>query len=179
MTQVGIVYGASLYDLAKAETLTDEIMRQMQVLQDAFSQEPAFLRLLSSANLAKQERCQVLDDSFRGKVHPYLLNFMKILVEKGYVRYYFDCCRAYRERYNDDHGILPVCAVSAVPLRDEQISKLENILGKMTGKTVQLENRTDPKCLGGVRLDYDGKRVDATVKTRISEVHAMLGNMML
>ena len=95
MTEVGNVYGESLYELAKEENLTKLIGEQLAVLQTSYRQEPDFIRLLSSPNLTKAERCQILDDSFRGKVHPYLLNFMKILTEKGYMRYFSDCWDAY------------------------------------------------------------------------------------
>ena len=78
MTEVGNVYGESLYELAKDESLAKQIGEQLAVLQASFRQEPDFIRLLSSPNLTKAERCQILDDSFRGKVHPYLLNFLKI-----------------------------------------------------------------------------------------------------
>ena len=81
MTEVGNVYGESLYELARDENLTPEIAGQLKVLQQSFRQEPDFLRLLSSPNLTKAERCQILDDSFRGKLNPYLLNFLKILRE--------------------------------------------------------------------------------------------------
>ena len=81
MTEVGNVYGESLYELAKEEGLTREIGAQLKVLQLSFRQEPDFARLLSSPNLAKAERCQILDDSFRGSVHPYVLNFLKILIK--------------------------------------------------------------------------------------------------
>ena len=83
MTQIGSVYGQALYSLALEESLTGEILGQLAVLDDSFRENPDFIRLLSSPNLSKQERCAILDDSFRGKVNGYVLNFMKILTEKG------------------------------------------------------------------------------------------------
>ena len=50
---------------------------------------------------------------------------------------------------------------------------------KLTDKTVELTNRIDPACLGGVRLDYDGKRVDGTVRSRLDAIHNMLKNTVL
>ena len=179
MTQIGIVYGESLYELAKDENLSQEIGEQLKVLQLSFTQEPDFLRLLASPNLAKSERCQILDDSFRGKVHPYLLNFLKILTEKNYVRYFSDCCTAYSQCYNQDNGILPVTAVTAVALTAAQSSKLTEKLGRITGKHIELTNRIDPSCLGGVRLDYDGKRLDDTVSNRLDTIRDLLKNTVL
>ena len=174
MTEVGTVDGESLYELAKDEKLDQPIGEQLKVLQVSFRQEPDFIRLLSSPSLTKAERCQILDDSFRGSVHPYLLNFMKILTEKNYIRYFSDCCDAFTDRYNQDNGILSVTAVTAVALSDAQTEKLTEKLSRTTGKKIELTNRIDPSCLGGVRLDYDGRRLDDTVSHRLNAIRELL-----
>ena len=179
MTEVGNVYGLSLYQLAKDEALAKTIGEELSVLQEAFQAEPDFIRLLCSPNLTKAERCQILDDSFRGTVHPYVLNFLKILTEKGYMRYFSDCCDSFAALYNQDNGILPVTAVTAVALSDEQAEKLPAKLAHITGKHVELINRIDPSCLGGVRLDYDGQRLDDTVSHRMATIRDMLKNTVL
>ena len=179
MTEVGNVYGESLYELAKDEGLTKLIGEQLAVLQTSYQQEPDFIRLLSSPNLTKAERCQILDDSFRGKVHPYLLNFLKILTEKGYMRYFHDCCDAYTQRYNQDNGILIVTAVTAVALNAAQKENLTQKLSRITGKEIALRTRIDPRVYGGVRLDYDGKRLDDTVSHRLDTIRDLLDKTVL
>lgn len=179
MTQIGSTYGTALYQLAQQEQLTADILQELHVLDTAFGQEPDFVKLLSSHNLSKQERCDIIERSFRGKVHEYILNFLKILTEKGYMRHFSACCAAYEAQYNADHGILPVQAVTAVPLTPEQLSRLTEKLAKLSGKEIQLTNRVDPRCLGGVRLDYDGKRLDGTVAHRLEDVRSLLKNTVL
>ena len=179
MTEVANVYGEALYGLAKEEGLTQTILHQLKTLEGCFAQEPGYLRLLGAHNLPKAERCQILDECFRGKVEPYVLNFLKILTERGYAKCFFDCCKAYRQMYNEDNGILPVEAVTAVALTQEQFARLQEKLEKLTGKTVELTNRVDPAVLGGVRLDYDGKRVDGTVSSRLDTIRDLLKNTVL
>ena len=179
MTEVGSVYGESLYELAKDEGLTKLIGEQLTALQQSFQQEPDFVRLLSSPNLTKAERCQILDDSFRSSVHQYVLNFLKILTERGYVRYFSDCCDAYMEHYDQDNGILRVNAVSAVALTSEQADKLTQKLSRITGKEIALKNRIDPRVYGGVRLDYDGQRLDDTVSHRLDAIRDLLNKTVL
>ena len=179
MTEVGSVYGESLYELAKDESLGALIGEQLAALQDAFHQEPDFIRLLSSPNLTKAERCQILDDSFRSKVHPYVLNFMKILTEKNYVRYFSDCCDAYTARYNQDNNILTVTAVTAVALSPVQTEKLTEKLTRITGKKIALKNRIESTVLGGMRLDYDGQRLDDTVSHRLDAIRNLLDQTIL
>ena len=89
---VATVYAAALFDLAVEEGKSREVLQQMQVLDGAFREEPDFIRLLCSANVPKTERCQILD-SLRGKTEPCILNFMKLLTEKGYMRHFSACCK--------------------------------------------------------------------------------------
>lgn len=179
MNQIGTVYGEALYSLAAEVQAEDAILQQLQVLQSSFSAEPQFLQLLTSPALAKAERCQILDDSFRGKVEPYLLNFLKLLTEKGYIGHFSACCDAYTDKYNQQHNILPVTAVTLTPLSLHQSQALTDKLSSMTGKKVSLTNRIDPDCFGGIRLDYDGNRLDDTVAHRLEQVRQLLKNTVL
>ena len=179
MSQIGTVYAQALYSLTKDENCSEKVLQELTALNGSFEKEPKFLSLLSAPNLSKEERCGILDESFRGKVHPYVLNFLKILTQKGYVRRFSDCCKAFRQLYNEDHGILEVFAYTAIPLTEDQKERLSQKLHAVTGKTIDLINRVDPSCLGGVRLDYDGKRVDDTVEHRLSSISALLKNTVL
>lgn len=179
MTQIGNAYAQGLYALAKEENITKELLEQLQVLDKSFVEEPGFLRLLSAPNLPKEERCGILDNTVGGKVHPYILNFLKILTEKGYIRHFHDCCKSFEAQYNADNGILAVRAVTAVAMTDLQKQKLTDKLYTLTGKTIALTNWVDPKCLGGIRLDYDGKCIDGTVQNRLDSIRNLLKNTVL
>ena len=179
MTEAASVYGEALYALAKDENKSDVMLMQLKALDESFAQEPEFLRLLSAPNLSKIERKGILDTCFKNKVDAYLLNFLKILMEKGYIRQFSNCVQVFRERYNEDHGIMLVSAVTAVPMSDSQKEKLAAKLAGITGKQIELINTIDPACIGGVRLDYDGKRVDDTILHRLDAVSIMLKNTIL
>ena len=174
MTGVSANYAQALYSLAKEDAITQEVLEQIEVLDKAFTMEPKFLKLLSTPTLNKEERCQLLDDSLRGNMHPYVLNFLKILTQKGYVRHFGDCVRQYRQIYNEDHGIVCVTVTTAVEMTDQQKEKLQNKLETVTGKTVYLQAKVNADCVGGVRLDYDGKRIDGTIKSRLDTLRSQL-----
>ena len=179
MSMIAENYAQALYSLSKDEGISVQVLSQLEVLRDSFQQEPNYLRLLSSYNLDKNARCSILDEAFRDKLHPYVLNFLKLLTQKGYAKYFLDCVKAYRQQYNDDNGIVSVLAVTAVALSQEQAERLREKLVQITNKKVILENKVDPSCLGGVRLDYDGKRMDGTVLSRLNAISGILKNTVL
>ena len=179
MTQAVCTYAQALYDLAKEEGLEKTILEELKVLEKVFAENPQYSKLLSTPDIPKKEHCGVLDEAFRGKVHPYVLNFLKILTEKGYIRQFPDCCRAFCGFYNDDNGILVVKAVSAVALSDAQVQKLTEKLSATTGKTIDLQCSVDAAQLGGLRLSYSGVQVDGTVKTKLDSIGKLLKNTVL
>jgi F-type H+-transporting ATPase subunit delta len=174
-----VVYGQGLYALAKEESLEEAILQELDLLKAAFAEEPDFLKLLSSANVPKEERLEIIDSSFRGKAQPYVLNFLKLLTEKGYIVRFTDCCEAYRNQYNEDRGILQVRAVSAVALTEGQRRQLAEKLAAITGKTIDLVCKEDKSVLGGIRLNYGGIQVDGTVQNRLQAMERQLKNTVL
>ena len=179
MSMIASGYGQALYDLAVQEGAEDQILQELKLLSNAFLKDPDYLRLLATPDVPKEERCTIVDNGFRGRVHPYVLNFMKLLTEKGYARSFPSCCAVYRDLYNEAHGIVRVLAVTAVELTADQSQRLTQKLEKVTGKKIQLQNKVDPACMGGVRLDFDGKRMDGTVSAKLQDIAALLKNTVL
>ena len=149
MTETAKMYGGSLYDLAAEEGLETRILGELDEVQQLLKQNPDYLRLLS---------------------HLYVLNFLKILCEKGTLRELSGCARAYRIRYNQAHGILEATAISAVPLTEQQRTALHAKLESLTGKTIDLKTKVDAKVLGGIRLDIEGTELDGTVQNRLASL---------
>ena len=176
---IGNAYGQGLYALAKEEQLTEEILQQLQVLSDSFSANADYLKLLSSNNIPKQERLDILEDAFADKTHPYVLNFLKLLTEKGYIRHFSEAYKAYLAQYRQDHGILAVRAVSAIVLSEPQKQKLTEKLTAITGKKIDLQCKVDPAVLGGMRISFNGKQVGGTVQSRLREMEKQLKNTVI
>ena len=179
MTELAKRYGGSLYELAAEENLTDELLQQLRTAVNSIEAEPQYLRLLSTPSVPKKERCALLDEAFRGKVHLYVLNFVKILCEKGTLRELPGCARAYRVRYNQAHGILEAAATTAVAMTEQQVKSLHEKLEKLIGKTIDLKTKVDPAVLGGIRLDIEGTELDGTVQNRLAALRRDIASVTL
>ena len=116
---------------------------------------------------------------FSWKDQPVFAEFPENSHGKGLYDHFPHCCESYEKHYNEDHNILSVKAVTAVPLSEKQAQALTQKLTRTTGKTIVLTNRVDPTCLGGVRLDYDGQRLDDTISHRMDSVRELLKNTVL
>ena len=179
MTQTANVYARALYELCAESNCCDRVLEQIRALENVFLQNSDYVRLLSAPNLSKEERVNALDEVLRNRVDEYVLSTLKLLTEKGAAKEIASVCRDFRTLYNEDHGILPVTALTAVALSDAQKQKLQEKLCRITGKQVELENKVEKDLLGGVKLRYDGTQVDDTVRRHLDAVRTMLQNTML
>ena len=170
MSKAGDLYGQSLYDLAAESNLSDEILGEMEVINGIFKENPDYITLLSEPSVPKKERLQLVDQAFGNGCQEYLLNFIKILIEKGILREFSACQKRYRRCYNEEHGIADALVTTAVALDDTQLSQLKSKLETISGKKVLLKQKVDSNVLGGVRVDLEGQLFDGTVKGRLSEL---------
>lgn len=174
MTRTAKTYGGALYDLACEEGLGAQFLPQLDAVCAALNDTPDYMRLLCTPSIAKAERCALLDAVWRERIHPYILNFMKLLCDNGTLREFPDCAREFRRRYNADNDILEVCAVTAVALKPALREKLEQKLAAVTGKQISLRTRIDESVIGGVRLELSGTQLEDTVAGHLDAVQKLL-----
>ena len=133
MTSDQSLYGQSLYDVAADEGITGELLEELAGVKTVFSENPDYIRLLSEPSIPKKERLELVDKAFSGEIHPYLLNFLKILLENGLLRSFSSCVSVFRSNYNRDNGIAEATVTSAVELSAEEKTELLNKLEALSG----------------------------------------------
>ncbi len=179
ISKTAMTYGGALYDLARAEALEAQILAELRMLTGLFRENPDYGRLLAEPSIETAQRTQLLDEACRDQVHPYTLNFLKILCENGTISQLADCTEAFRSRYNHDYGIMDVCAVSAAPLSQAQITRLREALQTRCGKQVELSVRVDESLLGGIRLELPDRQLDGSVQSHLSQIQQLLAGSTL
>ena len=114
MTTPTSLYGQSLYDLAAEEGLSEEILKEMEAVNAIFKENPDYITLLLEPSIPRRERMGMVEEAFKDQIHPYLLNFLMILLENSLLRGFNSCCRTYRSSYYKDNGIEEAVVTIAV-----------------------------------------------------------------
>ena len=178
MSDVAKEYGEALYELAKMEELEDQLLEETRTAAAVFQENPAYLSLLSSPDLSKAERTIAVAHAFAGS-HRYLINFLSLMVERGYSRDLPDCFAEYLRLYREDHGIAVAKIVSARPLTDGEKVKLIAALERRYDVKVEPEYRVDPSLIGGMKVEISGNLLDGSVRRRLDGVKADLSDLTL
>ena len=169
-------YGTAIYALAVEEQRSKEIFEDFKGVEQAFSENPEFVRLLSNPRLSAEERADTVGRVFDGKIDKNLLNALKILAEKRRCDQISKCFETFKRLYCADNNILPVTASAATDLSERQKKRLREKLKEKTGSEILLTCKKDPSCIGGIRVEYGGKRYDASVRGRLDELGRAIRN---
>lgn len=179
MTEAARIYGGSLYSLMAEDGSDARGLKELREIDIIFRANPEYAELMLLPSVPKEERIANLDKAFGGRAHRYIVNFLKLLTERGLIGELSGCLESYAASYNDAHGILPVSVVSALPLSGGEVETLRQRLDAMTGKKTELSVSTDPALIGGVKLTMDGRLYDGTVRARLDEVEKTLRDKVL
>lgn len=173
MTRFAMEYAKALFELASEENIAEEIGSQLKCVSGIFAENPDYPKLLSLKSIDAQERRAMLTEAFHD-MHPYLINFLKILIDRNAVYSFSECAQAYRELYNAAFHVTQASVASAAPLSDEQLESLRRKLEELSGGKVELQLRTDPELIGGICVDMNGRRYDNSIRTRMETLRRSL-----
>ena len=178
MTVLAKEYGDGLYELARDEHLLDEIEGEFMEISALLKAQPDFIRLLCSRAIERDLRLKVVDDTFRDRAHIFVVNFMKLLVEKERFDCFMECMQWVHRRYNDEFGIVEAHVTSAVALSDQDKEALRQKLHQISGKQVAIISGVDPALIGGIRVEMEGRRYDNTIQNKLGRLKRSLAKGM-
>ena len=163
-------YGGALWELCAEENCAAEMRADVLALQAVLCEQTDYIRLLSTPNIPAEERLGLLDDAFRGKVQPYLLNFLKLLCERGHIACVRECLEEFCRRYDEAYRIENVTVWSAVELTKAQKDLIGQKLSEKLQKNVRLTAKVDPSLLGGVRVQTQNESFDGSVLGKMETI---------
>lgn len=171
-------YGEALFMLANELGEIDVVKTDFDTLCEAIEHNSEYLKLLDTPSLSREERVQLVDAAF-GMLNKNLVNMLKILAERRLVYLIFKVREAYVSAYDKHHNIERVEAISAIPLSNEQLNKLQKKLEKVTGKQIVVTNTIDSSILGGMKLRYLGIQIDGSIKTKLDNFEKSLKDLVI
>ena len=167
------VYAEAL--MAAAGDQADAIGDDLDALvADVFEKHPDAERFLASGAVNRKTKSAVLQAAFGEGVSDVLRNFLGVLNQNNRLGLLRAIAAAYRKLRDEAAGRVRVRVTSAVPLTDDQLSKLKTTLtGRLDAEPV-LDARTDPDLLGGLVVQVGDRVYDSSVRTRLDSLRTHL-----
>lgn len=167
-------YAEALFLLAEKTDGPEAIRSDLESLAGLLHRVPALLSFLDSPDIGRQEKLQLLENSFEGRVKKTTWLFLTLLLRRKRVALLPEILSEYVGIDEERRGIQRVRIVSAVVLEKSEEERLTSTLRGITGKEVLIETTVDPALMGGVIVYLNGRVIDGSMRNRLEELKDQL-----
>lgn len=171
---VGHLYAEAMLDLAEERGESDALLEELKDLAGSLDQSPKLEHFLASPLVDEEGRARVIEELFRGRSSDLLVDSLQVINRKGRLGQIRAIAEAYRRAHRDLRGWVDVHVRTAVPLSGALRERLEGSIAAFTGRKPALFEKVDPALIGGMVVEVEGKKIDASVASRLRVLSAAL-----
>ena len=173
--KVATRYAEALLDTSRDAGVLDVVAESFSAVLGAVKDNHTLRIFMDSPQVRTEEKKELLERVFGGKIEPVLLTFFYLLIDKHRIENIRDIGEVFAELVEDEQGYLRAQVVTAITMPDDLAAALKGKLADHTGKKIILEKKTDAAVIGGVCVTLGDKILDSTVRTNLNLLRKTLG----
>jgi F-type H+-transporting ATPase subunit delta len=164
-------YAKSLLDLAIERNAVATVSDNINTLQNALNNSRELLVLMKSPIINADKKTAVINKLFGNHFDAITKGFLDIVIRKHREAYLPEIVSAFIVQHKELDGVVTAKLTTAVPVNDQIIDKVKNLVLRQTGKkAVDLTTKVDPFVIGGFILEYDDKLFDASIQQKLQDL---------
>lgn len=167
-------YARALFEIARAEGTIDEVEDELFRFARNVENSDTLRNALTDEQIPAARRQAIVEDLLGGKTTGTTVQLVSMVVGSGRARDLPAIIDRLVQRASTSKGLEVAEVRSAVPLTDDQQTRLAAALANATGKQVNLKVVIDPSVLGGLVATVGDTVIDGSVRTRLDHLKARL-----
>lgn len=167
-------YAQSLFELTKQQggaERTEQTLGELEDILELARSEPKFGEFLASLILPAKSRAASIEKIFRHKASDLTVNFLLVLNAKDRLSHLPSIVAAFEQLVQESFGRVEVNVHTATPIEHDQLNMIRDRLRAVLNREPVMHAYTDPKMLGGLRLQIGDQLIDASVATQLRRMH--------
>ncbi len=167
-------YAAALFEVARAEGSLDRVEEELFRVARTIEGSDELRSTLTDQAVPVERRQGIVEDLLGGRASPVTTALVSFVVGVGRSKDLPAIIDRLVERAAEERSQAVAEVRSAIPLDDDQKSRLATALGKATGKTVSVKVVVDPSILGGIVAQVGDTVIDGSIRSRLNQLREAL-----
>ncbi len=158
-----------MFDAAKEKKRLKEVHAELGDFAAAVHDVAELRTVLRNPQLDPRAKTELLE-KLLGDADELLSNFLRLTAEKGRIGEIEEIAQEFDRMVAAEERRLNVELTTAYELSDEEAREIVKQIEQSSGRTVEATRRVDPSLIGGLVLQADSLRVDASVRGRLERL---------
>ena len=165
---VSKTYGDALFELALEQNAVDELSKEVQVVSEALRENEELMKLLEHPKIVKEEKLQIVENIFKGRVSDDLTGFLQLIVNKDRSGEIYAILDVFMDRVREYKHIGVASVTTAVELREEQKQAvIDKLLATTDYESFEMKYAVDAALIGGMVIRIGDRVVDSSIKHKL------------
>jgi len=165
-------YARAVFEVAEQDGRIDEWSNRLARVRELLD-DPRLAAVLSNPTIPAEQRDELIS------ANPHVLdgegtNLARLLVESGRMDEAGGIEEEFHRLADADAGRVSAIVTTAIELERADRERLQRELSKRLNKEVRLSVVVDPRIVGGLKLQYGDRVVDASVANRLQQLRRRL-----
>lgn len=171
---VARVYAETLLRTAEREGIVDEVSEGLGQVARAIAASDPFRRFLAGPQIGRDDKRAVVRSAFTERVHPLVLRFLELLIERRREPLVGEVHQAWRALLDARANRRSATVTTAIPADPGTVEAIRRALERATGQEIALEERVDASLLGGLVVRTGDLAMDASLRSRLDALRHRL-----
>lgn len=174
-SEVVMPYAQALMSSAKSQNITEQIGDDVRSLLSLLQNSDQLKNFVANPFVKEQDKKRVLEQVIGENVHPYLRNFVRILVDRRRILLLEGICKQYLNLLRQLNQTVLAEVISTVELSEAQQQSIKDKVKSMTNaREVELSTTIDSELIAGAIVKVGSQVIDASLRGQLRRLSLSL-----
>ncbi len=165
---VSKTYGDALFELALEQNAMDELSEEVQTVSEVLKDNEELMKLMEHPKIVKEEKLQIMERIFKGRVSDTLTGFLELVVSKDRYSEIFAIFDLFMDRVREYKHIGVAYVTTAAALTDTQKKAVvDRLLATTHYESFEMNYAVDAGLIGGMVIRIGDRVVDSSIKHKL------------
>jgi F-type H+-transporting ATPase subunit delta len=174
LTTLARPYAKAAFDVARDGDALAAWDQALAVAAAVVSDE-TMAEWLTSPDQTTEQAIAIIEDAAKGDLDPAFRRFLAVMGDNDRLPLLPEVSSLYSELREEAENRLKVRVVSAVPLDEDQASRMSAALARRFDRDIELHNDVDADVLGGAVIYAGDEVIDGSLRGRLGRLEHSLG----
>jgi len=167
---ISVRYARALLKSATDAHIEDAVYAEMQSLAKSYIEVPQLRYTIDNPMIAKDKKEALFLTAVGEKPSELTKAFISLVLKEDRENVMQFIANSYVTLYRQQKTIIRGKLITATAVTAATEQKMRKMVESKTNGTVEFETEVDPDIIGGFILEYDTYRMDASVKSQLSNI---------